>query len=89
MEQIANVQSSSFAVLLSLLLPGIGQFYNGKIGKGITFLILSIIGWFIIVFGTFFSIVAAVDVHRDAKDSNYIIEVQNRNRNYFQNQKEK
>ncbi len=34
-------KSSGIAVILSFFIPGLGQIYNGQIGKGILFIILS------------------------------------------------
>lgn len=34
-------KSSGIAVVLSFFIPGLGQIYNGQIGKGILFIILS------------------------------------------------
>ncbi|HJS84661.1 MAG TPA: zinc-ribbon domain-containing protein [Acetobacteraceae bacterium] len=41
----ANGKTPWVATLLSLLFPGIGQFYNGDTKKGITMLIVAIILW--------------------------------------------
>lgn len=38
-----GVKSPGLAVLLSFLLPGLGQFYNGEVGKGFLFIILAIV----------------------------------------------
>ena len=48
-------KSGVLAVILSLLIPGLGQFYVGQIGKGIMFLILSAFAW-----GCIFTIIGAV-----------------------------
>lgn len=37
-------KSVTMAVILSLIIPGLGHFYLGSIGKGFTFLILQIVG---------------------------------------------
>lgn len=34
-----------FALMLSIFLPGSGQFYNGEIGKGLVMMLLSFISW--------------------------------------------
>jgi len=36
-------KSSGIAVLLSFFLPGLGQIYNGQIGKGVLFIFLAFI----------------------------------------------
>lgn len=36
-------KSSGIAVVLSFFIPGLGQIYNGEIGKGILFILLSFI----------------------------------------------
>jgi TM2 domain-containing membrane protein YozV len=36
-------KSSGIAVVLSFFIPGLGQIYNGQIGKGIVFIILAAI----------------------------------------------
>jgi len=41
--------SPGVAAVLSLIIPGAGQIYRGKIGKGIMWLILTIIGYFILI----------------------------------------
>ncbi len=40
---LTEVKSSGIAVVLSFFIPGLGQIYNGQIGKGILIIILSII----------------------------------------------
>ncbi|MDE1824843.1 MAG: SHOCT domain-containing protein [Candidatus Micrarchaeota archaeon] len=40
---MAEQKSSGIAVILSFLIPGLGQIYNGQIGKGILFIFLSIV----------------------------------------------
>ncbi len=43
-EKIAKeVKSSGLAAVLSFILPGLGQIYNGQIGKGLLFIILLIV----------------------------------------------
>lgn len=37
-------KSAVLAVILSLIIPGLGHFYLGSIGKGFTFLILQLLG---------------------------------------------
>lgn len=40
---MAEKKSSGIAVLLSFLIPGLGQIYNGQIGKGVLFILLVIV----------------------------------------------
>ncbi|MGA9994552.1 MAG: hypothetical protein WBP93_04010 [Pyrinomonadaceae bacterium] len=57
------------ALLLSMLLPGIGQFYNGDVGKGIGFMI----GFFLLIgfgIGIIFWIWAMIDAYRSATNIN-------------------
>jgi TM2 domain-containing membrane protein YozV len=35
-----EIKSSGIAAVLSLILPGLGQIYNGQIGKGLIFMII-------------------------------------------------
>lgn len=37
-------KSAVLAVILSLVIPGVGHFYLGSIGKGFTFLIIQLVG---------------------------------------------
>lgn len=38
-------KNGCLAVFLSFLIPGLGQFYVGQIGKGIMFIILGLVAW--------------------------------------------
>jgi TM2 domain-containing membrane protein YozV/ribosomal protein L40E len=40
---IQEKKSTGIAAIASVILPGLGQIYNGQIGKGIMFIILAII----------------------------------------------
>lgn len=70
-------KNATVAVLLSCLLPGLGQFYVGQVGKGIMFIILDLIGWGLnstivgLVFGIPLCLVAwiwsAVDAYKAIK----------------------
>ena len=42
---VMQKKSAGVAVILSFFLPGLGQIYNGQIGKGIGMIILSVIFW--------------------------------------------
>lgn len=35
------------AAVLSFFVPGLGQIYNGELGKGITIVIFTVISWFL------------------------------------------
>ena len=37
------------ALLLSLILPGTGQMYNGEISKGVMMMVLSFLLWFVLL----------------------------------------
>jgi len=52
-------KSAGVAVILSFFLPGLGQIYNGQIGKGIILIILSVVFWLLssIVIGIPFYII--------------------------------
>lgn len=41
-------KNSGAAAVLSFFVPGLGQIYNGQLGKGITIVIASVISWTII-----------------------------------------
>jgi TM2 domain-containing membrane protein YozV len=43
--EVMPSKSPVLAAILSLILPGLGQFYVNDIGKGIMFIILDLIGW--------------------------------------------
>jgi TM2 domain-containing membrane protein YozV len=62
-------KSPGIALLLSLLLPGVGQMYNGQVGKGIAFLIGYIATIFIFLFWIVW-IWAMVDAYQTAKRMN-------------------
>lgn len=46
---MAEHKSAGLAAILSFLIPGLGQIYNGEIGKGILFLVVAIIFAFLIL----------------------------------------
>jgi TM2 domain-containing membrane protein YozV len=48
-------RSPVLALILSMLIPGVGSFYAGEIGKGIMFVILDLVAWFLV-----FSVVGAL-----------------------------
>jgi TM2 domain-containing membrane protein YozV len=48
--QKTEFKSPGLAAVLSFLIPGLGQIYCGKIGKGILFLVLAIVSAVLIIF---------------------------------------
>ncbi|MBZ9570574.1 zinc-ribbon domain-containing protein [Methanobrevibacter sp. TMH8] len=73
-------KNPALAAILTFFLFCLGQFYNGQILKGIVFVLLLIILWYINIFlGLLFLIYAAYDAYKNAK---YIKE---NNGNYFYN----
>jgi TM2 domain-containing membrane protein YozV len=72
MNTIIKMRSPGFAAVLSLLIPGVGQFYNGDILRGIFWLIVTpglwigsggVLGWIC-------HVIAAVTAHHRARDKN-------------------
>ncbi len=58
------------AGVLSFLVPGLGQMYVGKFGRGAILFILYIIGWFVFVFPAIIIwIIAIWDAYKTAKES--------------------
>lgn len=55
MAKASGKKSAGVALILSMFIPGVGQFYAGDIGMGIMFLILSFVAWSLI-----FTIIGAV-----------------------------
>lgn len=62
-------KSAGVALILSLLICGLGQFYNGQIGKGILMFVLTIALWFVFL-GWIIMIWSAVDAYKTAKAMN-------------------
>jgi TM2 domain-containing membrane protein YozV len=62
-------KSAGVALLLTLLLVGAGQIYNGQVGKGILFFIFTVGLWFIML-GWVIHIWAMIDAYSVAKDLN-------------------
>ncbi|MCX5497117.1 GYF domain-containing protein [Kaistia dalseonensis] len=62
-------KSAGVALLLSLLCAGLGQFYNGQVGKGILMFIMMVALWFVFL-GWIVWIWSAVDAYRTAKAMN-------------------
>ncbi len=50
LESEVIVKSPGLALVLSLVLPGLGQFYNSEIGKGILFIVLDLLDFFMLAF---------------------------------------
>jgi TM2 domain-containing membrane protein YozV len=65
----AAAKSPGIALLLSLLICGVGQMYNGQVGKGILMLIGCILAWFILL-GWAVWIWSMVDAYQTAKRMN-------------------
>jgi TM2 domain-containing membrane protein YozV len=65
----AKPKSPGIALLLSFLLCGVGQMYNGQVGKGILMLIGCIIAWFVFL-GWIIWIWSMVDAYSTAKQMN-------------------
>ena len=65
----AAAKSPGIALLLSLLICGVGQMYNGQVGKGILMLVGCIMLWFILL-GWVVWIWSMVDAYQTAKRMN-------------------
>lgn len=65
----AAPKSPGIALLLSLLIPGVGQMYNGQVAKGILMLIGCILAWLVFL-GWIIWIWAMVDAYSTAKEMN-------------------
>lgn len=63
-------KSAGVALILSLLVCGLGQLYNGQIGKGILMFVLMIGLWFVLL-GWAIWIWSAVDAYKTAKAMNF------------------
>ena len=70
-------KDSGIATLLSFFLPGVGQFYNGQVGKGLGFLLVTIFVNFPLMFvgvgfitGLVTWIWAMIDAHSSAERIN-------------------
>ena len=63
-------KSPGIALLLSLLIPGVGQMYNSQVAKGILMLIGWILLWFVWL-GWVIWIWAMIDAYQEAKHLNY------------------
>ena len=65
----AKLKSAGTALLLSILICGAGQMYNGQIGKGLGMLVLCVLLWFVFL-GWIINIWSWVDAYRTAKAMN-------------------
>lgn len=65
----ASPKSAGLALILSVLIPGLGQCYNGQIGKGILMFILCFALWFAML-GWIIWIWSAADAYHTAKNMN-------------------
>lgn len=62
-------KSPGLALFLSFLIPGVGQFYLGHVGKGIAMILLCIALWFVLL-GWIIWIWAMIDAYSSAKTIN-------------------
>lgn len=65
----AKPKSAGTALLLSFLFPGLGQFYNGHIGKGFLFIVFCLLFWLVLL-GWIFNIWSMIDAYSSAKRMN-------------------
>ena len=47
---LMNKKSEALAIVLSFLIPGVGEMYAGKVGKGVVILLLAIISAVLMIF---------------------------------------
>lgn len=66
---IAKSKSAGTALLLSLFVCGVGQMYNGQIGKGLLMLISCLLLW-VVLLGWIINIWSVVDAYATAKNMN-------------------
>lgn len=65
-EYDAGPRNALFAGVLSLLVPGFGQFYNARAGKGFGILILTVVLW-LFYLGWIMNLLAAAEAYLDAQ----------------------
>ena len=65
----AKPKSAGTALLLSILITGLGQIYNGQVAKGIGMFVLAIAAWFILL-GWIIMIWSWIDAYQNAKSMN-------------------
>ncbi len=68
MQVIQQPKNSTLAAILSFLIPGLGQIYNGEVGKGIMIIVVQIVNAFLmmIVIGFFTGLAVMVWAMYDA-----------------------
>ncbi len=47
---VAETRNPLVSLILSLVIPGVGQVYNGEVGKGIAFIVLAFVFLFLTIF---------------------------------------
>ena len=65
----AKPKSAGTALLLSIIIVGLGQIYNGQVAKGIGMLVLCVALWFVML-GWIINLWSWVDAYRTAKAMN-------------------
>lgn len=74
-----NQKNEVLALILSFIIPGVGEIYTGKVGKGLALLLLAIIAACLILFVVGFImypivwIYSMVDSYKLAKEYNYYL----------------
>ncbi|WP_018389108.1 DUF4339 domain-containing protein [Ancylobacter sp. FA202] len=66
---IAKPKSAGTALILSILIVGLGQLYNGQIGKGVLMFFACILLWFVLL-GWIINIWSWIDAYQTAKGMN-------------------
>ena len=67
-------KSPGLAAFISFLLPGTGQMYGGKVGKGIIWLIAGVLGyWLWVVPGVIIHICCIVNAYKTIQKYNFKI----------------
>ncbi len=62
----AEPRNPAVAAVLSLVVPGLGQLYNGQLAKGIVFFVVACPLWFLCI-GFLVHVVAAVEAYNTAR----------------------
>jgi TM2 domain-containing membrane protein YozV len=68
-EGVSGYKSPGIALILSILICGLGQLYNGQIAKGILMFVLMVISW-VVFLGWVIWIWSAIDAYTTAKAMN-------------------
>lgn len=77
---LANqLKDPSVAAILSFVITGAGNIYNGRVGKGIVLTIAAIIGWFLIIPGIVIWIWGVFDAYKEAQAINADFERHSKN----------